>query len=255
MTTLLGSEIYVYGLHPVTALITSALRSVIKLYISDDRRDKKIKILEQLAISKNIVIERRSNKVMQQDFAQYNHQGVVAITTPLPSFVEADLKFILSQLTKPSLILVLDGITDPHNLGACIRTADAAGVDFVIIPKDKNATVNTVVSRVACGAVEFLPIVQVTNLVRTIELLQQCGVWIFGAANEAEQSVYQLDCSASLAIVLGGEGNGLRRLTRERCDGLFSIPMLGAVESLNVSVATGVTLYEIVRQRFMLNRQ
>jgi len=152
------------------------------------------------------------------------------------------------------LILILDGITDPHNLGACLRSADATGVDFVMIPKDKSASVTPVVSKVACGAAESVPLVRVTNLVRAMDILKEQGVWIYGAAGEAKCSLYQIDCTGMVAIAMGAEGEGLRRLTREHCDGLFcdglfSLPMAGSVNSLNVSVATGVSLYEVVRQR------
>ena len=150
---------------------------------------------------------------------------------------------------KPCLILILDGVTDPHNLGACLRSADAAGVDFVVIPKDKNASVTPVVSKVACGAAESMPIVRVTNLARAMDVLKEQGVWIYGAAGEATESLYRLDCKSSIALVMGSEDKGLRHLTREQCDGLFSLPMLGTVSSLNVSVATGICLFEVVRQR------
>ena len=146
------------------------------------------------------------------------------------------------------MILILDGITDPHNLGACLRTADAAGVDFVIIPKDKSAAITPVVSKVACGAAESVLVVRVTNLARAISTLKEHGVWIYGAAGEAEHSIYDLDFTGSIGIVMGAEGSGLRRLTRELCDGLFSLPMQGEVSSLNVSVATGISLYEIARK-------
>jgi len=145
-------------------------------------------------------------------------------------------------------------VTDPHNLGACLRTADATGVDFVVIPKDKSASITPVVSKVACGAAEAIPVVRVTNLVRSMEKLKAAGVWIYGAAGEARQSLYTVQGTENIAVVLGAEGDGLRRLTRDHCDALFSLPMQGSVESLNVSVATGVTLYEIVRQRMRLGK-
>jgi 23S rRNA (guanosine2251-2'-O)-methyltransferase len=144
---------------------------------------------------------------------------------------------------------VLDGVTDPHNLGACLRTAEAAGVDAVIVPKDKSALLSPTARKVACGAAEVIPFIAVTNLARTLKQLQQAGIWVLGAAGEATQSLYQSDLKGPLALVMGSEGNGMRRLTREHCDILFSIPMAGEVSSLNVSVATGVTLFEAVRQR------
>ena len=156
---------------------------------------------------------------------------------------------MLEELQNPALLLVLDGVTDPHNLGACLRSADAAGVDAVIVPKDKSADLNATVRKVACGAAEVIPFVRVTNLARTLEGLKQRGVWLYGTAGEAENTIYNSDLTGSLAIVMGAEGAGLRRLTRETCDHLVKLPMAGSVSSLNVSVATGVCLFEVVRQR------
>ena len=247
------TEHCVYGLHALKGLLENPQRKIELLYLSRDRSDEKIKQIETLARGQSIRLERLSNSELNQRFRDANHQGVVAVVKPLPQLVEADLVPLLSESKKPCLILILDGVTDPHNLGACLRSADAAGVDFVVIPKDKNVSITPVVSKVACGAAEMIPVVQVINLARAIEILQQEGVWVYGAAGEATESLYQLDCTGNIAVVMGGEGDGLRRLTRERCDGLFSLPMQGCVESLNVSVATGVTLYEILRQR-MVNR-
>ena len=149
----------------------------------------------------------------------------------------------------PALLLVLDEVTDPHNLGACLRTADAAGVHAVIVPKDRSAQLNMTARKVACGAAETIPFVAVTNLSRTLESLQERGIWIAGAAGEAQSTLYEIDLRVPIAIVMGSEGKGLRRLTREHCDYLMSIPMAGALSSLNVSVATGLCLFEAVRQR------
>ncbi len=178
-----------------------------------------------------------------------NHQGVVAFCAKTHVYSEAELKQLLQELDKPPFLLVLDGVQDPHNLGACFRSADAAGVHAIIAPKDKSVGITPVVSKVACGAAETVPFVQVTNLARTLEDLKEMGIWIYGAAGEAEKTVYQTDLAGAVAIVLGAEGDGLRRLTRDTCDGLVKIPMLGSVSSLNVSVATGILLFEVVRQR------
>jgi 23S rRNA (guanosine2251-2'-O)-methyltransferase len=159
------------------------------------------------------------------------------------------LKHLLVKLTVPPLLLILDGVQDPQNLGACFRSADAAGVHAIIAPKDKAVGLTPVVSKVACGAMETVPFVQVTNLARTLEMLKELGVWIYGAAGEAEKTIYQTDLKGPAAFVLGSEGDGMRRLTRETCDVLVKIPMFGTVESLNVSVAAGVVLFEAVRQR------
>jgi 23S rRNA (guanosine2251-2'-O)-methyltransferase len=243
------SEQYVYGVHAVSALLSNQLRATKMLYVNQERVDKRIQELLAAAEQQNIRVEYLSAQKMQQRFADFNHQGIVASAGILPQYGESDLGRLLELHEPPYFILILDGVTDPHNLGACLRSADAAGIDFVIIPKDKNASITPVVSKVACGAAESVPLVRVTNLARTLEYLKKQGVWIYGAAGEATSSLYNLDCKGSIALVLGAEDKGMRHLTREQCDGLFSLPMLGTVTSLNVSVATGVCLYEALRQR------
>jgi 23S rRNA (guanosine2251-2'-O)-methyltransferase len=182
------------------------------------------------------------------------HQGVVAVLDQAAEaeagglMSEADLSEHLSKVTVP-LILILDGVTDPHNLGACLRSADAAGVTAVVFPKDKSADVNDVARKVASGAAETVPWVRVTNLARTIESLKQAGVWVIGTDGDAEESLYEQDLSGPCAMVLGSEGAGMRRLTRDLCDFVVKLPMAGSVSSLNVSVAAGVCLFEAVRQR------
>lgn len=243
------SEQLIYGVHAVSALLSNPHRVVKMLYVNQDRIDKRIQDVLDKATHAHVKVEKLSSQKMSQRFAEFNHQGIVASASPLPDFSEPDLTSLLESCKKPALILILDGVTDPHNLGACLRSADATGVDFVVIPKDKSASITPVVSKVACGAAESVPLVRVTNLARAMDVLKEQGVWIYGAAGEAESSLYEIDCTGTIAIALGAEGEGLRRLTREHCDGLFSLPMLGTVESLNVSVATGVSLYEVVRQR------
>lgn len=243
------SEQFVYGVHAVTALLANPHRVINKLFVSQDRIDKRLQEVLDKAEKAHVSIEKLSNQKMNQRFADFTHQGLVAVAKPLPDYGEPDLISLLEASKKPGLILILDGVTDPHNLGACLRSADATGVDFVMIPKDKSASITPVVSKVACGAAESVPLVRVTNLVRAMDILKEQGVWIYGAAGEADSTLYQIDCSGTIAIAMGAEGEGLRRLTREHCDGLFSLPMSGAVESLNVSVATGVSLYEVIRQR------
>jgi 23S rRNA (guanosine2251-2'-O)-methyltransferase len=243
------SEHFVYGLHAVAALLANPHRKTHQLFVSEERMDKRFQDLIDLARKAAVTIELLSAQKMNQRFTEYTHQGIVAQASALPEYGEAHLLPLLEASKTPCLILILDGVTDPHNLGACLRSADAAGVDFVIIPKDKSASVTPVVSKVACGAAESIPLVRVTNLVRAISVLKEHGVWIYGAAGEANASLYQIDCKGSMAVVMGAEGEGLRRPTREHCDGLFSLPMAGTVDSLNVSVATGVSLYEVVRQR------
>lgn len=243
------SEQFVYGVHAVSALLANPHRKIKALLVSQDRSDRKIQALVEKAFELAIPVEKLSQQQMNQRFAEFTHQGVVASASPLPEYGEPDLPFLLEKSKKPALLLILDGVTDPHNLGACLRSADAAGVDFVVIPKDKSASITPVVSKVACGAAESMPLVRVTNLARAMEILKDEGVWIYGAAGEADAPLYDIDCTGAVALVLGAEGDGLRRLTRERCDGLFSIPMMGTVESLNVSVATGISLFEALRQR------
>lgn len=243
------SEQFVYGIHAVFALLANQHRKTHTLFVSSDRVDKKIQKLIDQASAMHIPIEKLSSQKMNQRFAEFTHQGIVARASSLAQYSESDLLSLLEASKNPALILILDGITDPHNLGACLRSADAAGVDFVVIPKDKNANITPVVTKVACGATESIPLVRVTNLARAMETLKQQGVWVYGAASEAASSIYGVDCTGTIAIVMGAEGEGLRRLTRETCDDVFSLPMLGTVESLNVSVATGVSLYEVVRQR------
>lgn len=243
------SDTYLVGIHAVLAALANPHRTVKALYINQERADHRLQSLLDLAEAKGVRIERLSTQALDRRFPELTHQGVVAHAGNLPEYTETHLPQLIDSCRKPALILILDGITDPHNLGACLRTADAAGVDFVIIPKDKNAAITPVVSKVACGAAESVLLVRVTNLARSIATLKEQGVWIYGACDEAQASIYDLDCTSSLGIVMGAEGLGMRRLTRECCDGLFSLPMRGEVSSLNVSVATGVSLYEVTRKR------
>lgn len=244
------SDQLVCGVHAVTALLNNNNRKTRAIYINEERQDERIEALIALAKNKAVSVERLSFKKMHQRFAEFTHQGVVAEASVLPQYSERDLPMLLENCKEAPFILILDSITDPHNLGACLRSADASGVDFIIIPKDKSAMLTPVVNKVACGAAETVPLVRVTNLVRAMEVIKEKGVWIYGAAGEAIHPIYSLDLTAAIAVVLGAEGDGLRRLTREHCDGLFSLPMRGSVESLNVSVATGITNYEVVRQRY-----
>ena len=179
-----------------------------------------------------------------------NHQGVIAhVANNKKLRSEDDLPRLISEKGDDILLLILDGVQDPHNLGACLRSADGAGVDAVIVPRNKAASLTPVVHKVACGAAETMPFIMVTNLARTLRMLKEEGVWLVGADGNAKTSLYEIDLTGPLAMILGGEGNGLRRLTRDQCDYLAYLPMAGSVESLNVSVATGISLYEAVRQR------
>lgn len=243
------SDHEIYGIHAVQAALNNPHRTVKKLYINQDRTDSRLQALLDTAETRGIPVEKLTSQALSKRFPDVTHQGVAARTGSLPEYGEPDIAALLEASRSPALILILDGVTDPHNLGACLRTADAAGVDFVMIPKDKSASITPVVSKVACGAAESIPVVRVTNLARAIATLKDQGVWVYGAAGEADTPVYNLNTQTSLALIMGAEGSGLRRLTRDLCDGLFSLPMRGAVSSLNVSVATGISLYEVVRRR------
>lgn len=244
-----NQDIYIHGIHAVAALLKNPKREILTFYVNQDRSDQRIQTLIELADARSIPTINLSLTQINQRFPDLTHQGVVACAKALPAYQEKDLNGLIASAKSPSLILILDGITDPHNFGACLRTADAAGVDFVIVPKDKSAPITPVVTKVACGATETVPTLRVTNLVRSFHVLKEAGIWIYGAALSTNHTLYDLDYKTSTALVMGSEGNGLRRLTREHCDDLFSIPLAGQVESLNVSVATGICLYEVTRQR------
>lgn len=240
---------YIYGLHSVQALLKSAPQRVLEVFMVQGRNDQRLSKILSSAQSNEISCKIVDRKKLDEMVADENHQGVVAICTPGETHDEKFLFDLIDSLNEPAFLLILDGITDPHNLGACMRTAEAAGVHAVIMPKDKSAGLTPVARKVACGAAEVLPLVPVTNLARTLKKLQEKGIWLFGAAGEAETSVYQANLSGPIGILMGAEGDGLRRLTQETCDHLMNIPMAGTVSSLNVSVATGVCLFEAVRQR------
>ena len=241
---------YIYGLHAVQAVLEREPEMVSKVWLENSRRDDKAKKILQLAHDADVKPERVKREALNKFVGENaNHQGVVALSKDTPAGNEKTLKQLLEDLTVPAFLLILDGVQDPHNLGACLRTADAAGVHAVIAPKDRASGLTSVVRKVACGAAESIPFIQVTNLSRTMRELQQAGIWMIGTSLETEQDIYQADLSGPLALVLGAEGKGLRRLTAENCDSLVKLPMLGTVQSLNVSVSAGVCLYEAVRQR------
>lgn len=240
---------FIFGIHSVEALLQQQPERILRLCIYHDRQNKKIEALMQLAKKQNVKIEHASRYELDRLTQEANHQGVLAFCEKARVYHEGDLESIVQELTVPPFLLILDGIQDPHNLGACFRSADAAGVHAIIAPKDKSVGLTSAVSKVASGAAEVIPFVQVTNLVRTMEILKELGVWFYGAAAEATQTIYEVDFRGPTALILGAEGAGLRRLTRERCDGLVKIPMQGTVSSLNVSVAAGICLFEVVRQR------
>jgi 23S rRNA (guanosine2251-2'-O)-methyltransferase len=244
----MAQQEWLYGIHALESVLTREPERLIELYVLKGRDDKPINSIINQARQFGVSVQFCQRKVLDDKAGVEQHQGVVAKAKPGKQYDESDLDKILSASKKPFL-LILDGVTDPHNLGACLRTADAAGVDAVVVPKDKSAALTPVVRKVACGAAEVIPLVQVTNLARTLRELQDAGVWVVGTAGEAEQNIYECKLEGPMALVMGAEGKGMRRLTREHCDELIKLPMAGSVSSLNVSVATGVCLYEIVRQR------
>ncbi|NWN92465.1 23S rRNA (guanosine(2251)-2'-O)-methyltransferase RlmB [Marinobacter adhaerens] len=239
---------FVFGWHAVEAVLKREPERLQQVWIQTGRQDKRVKgitdTLDGLGVQWAVVHRRELDRRVAGV-----HQGVVAEVSASREWTEDDLLTQLSASSKPPFLLVLDGVTDPHNLGACLRTCDAAGVQAVIVPKDKSASLTPVARKVACGAAETVPLVRVTNLARFLRALQDQGVWLIGTAGEAGATLYQADFKGPVALVMGAEGKGMRRLTREHCDQLIKIPMLGHVDSLNVSVATGVCLYEALRQR------
>ncbi|WP_215395825.1 23S rRNA (guanosine(2251)-2'-O)-methyltransferase RlmB [Rheinheimera oceanensis] len=237
----------VFGIHAVGALLQRAPQDVLEMFVMKDRDDKRMQPLIQQARQNGVSVQFCNRKTLD-DMVGGQHQGIIAKARLQSSGSETDLAAIVAQQDKP-FILILDGVTDPHNLGAILRSADAAGVHAVVAPKDRSVKLTSVVRKVACGAAESVPFITVTNLARTLRELQDAGVWIVGTAGETETLVYNADLKGPLALVLGAEGEGLRRLTRETCDSLVKIPMFGTVSSLNVSVAAGICLFEAVRQR------
>jgi 23S rRNA (guanosine2251-2'-O)-methyltransferase len=239
---------WLYGIHALESVVEREPERLIELFVLKGREDERLLNIINQARRFGIAVQFCQRKTLDDKVDGEQHQGVVARAKPGKQYTEHDLDQIVSQQPQPFL-LILDGVTDPHNLGACLRTAEAAGAHAVVVPKDNSAALTPTVRKVASGAAEVIPLVQVTNLARTLRDLQKAGVWIIGTAGEAKQSLYECKLSGSIALVMGAEGKGMRRLTREHCDELIKLPMAGTVTSLNVSVATGVCLFEIVRQR------
>ncbi|MBN3263351.1 23S rRNA (guanosine(2251)-2'-O)-methyltransferase RlmB [Pectobacterium brasiliense] len=241
------SEI-IYGIHAVKALLERDPQRFLEVFVLKGRDDRRLQPVIAELEAQGIVIQVANRQWLDKQAEDAVHQGIVAKVKEGRKYQENDLPAMLDNLETPFL-LILDGVTDPHNLGACLRNADGAGVHAVIVPRDRSAQLNATVKKVACGAAETVPVISVTNLARTMRLLQERNIWIVGTAGEADHTLYQSKLTGPLALVMGAEGEGMRRLTREHCDELISIPMAGSVSSLNVSVATGVCLFEAVRQR------
>ena len=238
----------VFGLHAVQALLDRHPKRIKRLLLQAGRLNERQQALLALAQRQGVALQRVAGDELDAQ-AEGVHQGVVAEVVPSQLWSEEMLGHMLDRLEGTPLLLVLDGVTDPHNLGACLRSADAAGAHAVIVPRDRSASLNPTVRKVACGAAETVPLVAVTNLSRTLKQLKQRGLWVVGTAGEADQLIYDVDFTVPSIIIMGAEGAGMRRLTREHCDYLAKLPMAGSVSSLNVSVATGICLFEAVRQR------
>jgi len=237
----------VFGFHAVLARLRADAASVTEIYLDEDRKDARAKDLVLTAEKAGVSLMRVPTKRLDGFYGGGRHQGVVAMAFEKPA--REGLEDLLDSVKEAPLLLVLDGVTDPHNLGACLRVADAAGAHAVIAPKDRAAGISAAVSKVASGAAESMPYYMVTNLARALDELKQRNIWIVGADERADKTLYESELPAAIAWVLGAEGEGMRRLTRERCDLLVRIPMRGSVESLNVSVASGVCLFESRRRR------
>jgi 23S rRNA (guanosine2251-2'-O)-methyltransferase len=247
----MSTKQWIAGINAVSAAVEHDAENVREVLIEAGAKNPRLTEIEAQARRKDIDVRRVATQALDGVVGNLRHQGVVARYAAAKTYSENDLEGLVEAAEGKALVLVLDGVQDPHNLGACLRSAAAAGVTAVIFPKDKAVQINATVRKTSAGAADSIPVIPATNLARTMRDLQQMGVWIYGLAGEADTSFWSIDLGGNVALVLGGESDGLRRLTRENCDQLVKIPMPGGgdVESLNVSVATGVTLFEAVRQR------
>jgi len=243
----MSSPKVLFGFHAVGVRLKTAPQSVIEIYADPTRRDARMRQFLDRAAETGVRVIEADGVRLAKLAGSHGHQGVAARVQPLP--VAHSLDDLLDGVQGPPLLLVLDGVTDPHNLGACLRVADGAGAHAVIAPKDHAAGINATVAKVASGAAETVPYFMVTNLARTLGELKERNIWCIGTSEDAPRTIHQVDLKGPVALVLGAEGAGMRQLTRKTCDELVAIPMRGAVESLNVSVASGICLYEAVRQR------
>ena len=242
-----ASHKIVFGFHAVGVRLKMAPQSVVEVFFDPSRRDARMRQFLERAKEAKVALVEADGLRLSRLCGSHGHQGVVARVSEIRQ--ERSLDDLLDSLQEPPLLLVLDGVTDPHNLGACLRVADGAGAHAVIAPKDHAAGINATVAKVASGAADTVPYYMVTNLARTLNELKERNIWIVGTSGDADKSLYQMDLRTPTALVLGAEGPGMRQLTRKTCDELVHLPMRGAVESLNVSVASGVCLYEALRQR------
>jgi 23S rRNA (guanosine2251-2'-O)-methyltransferase len=244
-----GDRSLLIGIHSVDSALARAPQRISLIMVAEECRNPRVHKLEQRAREQGVHVATESRAVLDRRSDDQRHQDILAEFQADNLFTEKDLPALLDSIGEPALILVLDGVQDPHNLGACLRTAEAAGASLVVLPKDKSAGLTPAARRAASGAAETLPILFATNLARTLKALKESGIWLAGTTDQAEQSLFEADLGGPLALVMGSEGKGMRRLTAELCDFHVRIPMQGTVASLNVSVATAVCLFEIVRQR------
>ena len=240
---------WIAGINAVASALEHDAGNLLEVLVEAGGRNPRLVEIESQARRLEIDVRRVAQQALDGVAGGLRHQGVVARYQAAKAWDEHELAGLIERAEGRALVLVLDGVQDPHNLGACLRSAAAAGVTAVVIPRDKAVQVNATVRKTSAGAADRIPVVAVTNLSRTLREMQKQGVWIYGLAGETEASVYGIDLTGNVALVMGGEGDGLRRLTRENCDALVRIPMPGEMESLNVSVATGIALFEAVRQR------
>ncbi|MBT0571196.1 23S rRNA (guanosine(2251)-2'-O)-methyltransferase RlmB [Curvibacter sp. CHRR-16] len=245
----MSSAKVLFGFHAVGVRVKTAPQSIVEIYVDPSRRDARMRQFVQRAQEAGLRLIEADGMRLAKLAGSHGHQGVAARVNPIAQVHSLDDLLDSLPADQPTLILVLDGVTDPHNLGACLRVADGAGAHCVIAPKDHAAGINATVAKVASGAAETVPYFMVTNLARTLNELKERNIWVIGTSDQATHDVYQVDLKGPVALVLGAEGAGMRQLTSKTCDQLVRIPMQGAVESLNVSVASGVCLYEALRQR------
>ena len=237
----------IFGFHAVTARLRHEAESIEEIYVDAARHDPRMRELLRAVQAAGVRVIQADESRLSSMVGSRRHQGVVAKAGAIS--LARNLDELLDMVVGPPLILILDGITDPHNLGACLRVADGAGAHAVIAPKDRAVGLNATAAKVASGAADTVPYITVTNLARTMRELKERDIWLIGTTEDADKGLYEADFSGGTALVMGSEGEGMRRLTRETCDLLVSVPMLGSVESLNVSVASGICLYEARRQR------
>jgi len=240
----------VSGIHAVASVLDKRPYDIVEILFQDNyQKNQRLTAIYQQANKAGLRVQILARKEMDKRSQNARHQGVIALCKSREKRGQSELEALLANLKEPALILVLDAIQDPHNLGACLRTADAAGVHAVVVPTDKAASITPTVEKVACGATETVPFFEVTNLSRALEAIKQLGVWIVGTDVDTSQTIYDMDYKGPTAIVIGAEGKGMRQLVKSHCDFLASIPMYGQVQSLNASVAAGICLYEAMRQR------